>query len=128
MLLKVYSIRDAKTEAYSNPFYAHNRQAAVRLFETACNDPAVEISKYPDDFALFEIGVFDDAAGLILSEIQPVRVIGANELKRPDEAIHSVDMLKLSNDFNTLRQAVSNAMLAMSKPAPVQVVEKKGWF
>ena len=128
MFLKAYTIRDAKTEAFSNPFYAPNRPAGVRLFDGIVNDPSSTIYANPEDFALFEIGVFDDGVGLVTSELQPVHVINALDVKRDAEAYHSDDMTKLSKDIVALRNAVSNAMLQMSRPPVQEAPVKKSWW
>lgn len=129
MLLSIFTIRDAITECYSNPFYAHNKQAAVRLFDTLVNDPSTEVNKSPSDYALFELGVWDDNAGSISMLPQPLRVISGVEVKRADEEVAAADLAKLNASFKQLSNAVSQAMLSMQRPVSNDVVPaKKGWF
>lgn len=64
MKLLVFSIYDAKTLVYSQPFYMTSRGAALRSFQELCEDTKTTINKHPSDFSLVEIGTFDDADGV----------------------------------------------------------------
>lgn len=63
MLHKVFTVYDAKTEAYLPPFYSISVGQAERSFSDACNDSSHEFHKHAEDFTLFQIGEFDDAKG-----------------------------------------------------------------
>ena len=68
MLLKMYSLYDSKTEAYIAPFYSKAKGDAIRQVTQIVNDPNSkhDFGKYPEDFTLFEVGVFDDTTGMIM--------------------------------------------------------------
>lgn len=74
--LKAFSIRDAKAEYFSRPLFAPTSGMAVRSFGDAVADPSHEMNHHPEDYALFEIGEFDEATG-VLTGMQPVMIIGA---------------------------------------------------
>ena len=63
--LNVFSIYDKKAQAYFNPFYFHYKGEALRSFETEVNNPQSPLSKYPADFALYRLGVFNSTTGCI---------------------------------------------------------------
>lgn len=66
MKKRMYSILDKTAGAYLNPFHCINDGDAVRLFTTFVNDgegKASNIYRYPEQFALFYVGVFDDGLG-----------------------------------------------------------------
>lgn len=63
MLLNVYSIRDAKAETFSLPFYQHNDGLAERNFRNLVNEPNSHVNKNPEDFDLYHLGSFDDNVG-----------------------------------------------------------------
>nr|QJB20120.1 MAG: nonstructural protein [Microvirus sp.] len=65
MELNVYSVLDLKTKAFTTPFYAKTRGEAIRSFTTAVNEGQKDNMwhKYPEDFALYEIGTWDDNLG-----------------------------------------------------------------
>lgn len=59
MMLLVFSVFDAKAEAFLRPFFAETRGLALRSFRDAANDPTSAMSKHSADYTLFRIGVFD---------------------------------------------------------------------
>jgi hypothetical protein len=61
MILKVYTVYDSKAEAFLQPFFSQSKGVAIRSFQEAVRDEKSNISKYPEDFTLFELGEYDDA-------------------------------------------------------------------
>ncbi len=66
MLHRVFTVYDAKAEAFLQPFYAKTKGLAVRAFAQAANSGDHDFNKYATDYALFEIGEFDDSTGVIV--------------------------------------------------------------
>lgn len=64
--MKVLTVYDSKAEAYLPPFYMRTTAEAIRAYEATCNDPESNMSRYPGDYTLFEIGEWDDEKGHIL--------------------------------------------------------------
>ena len=60
MIYKIFSVYDSKAQIYTNPFYQHNQQMAMRTFSDAINHPEHQFARNPEDYTLFEVGVFDD--------------------------------------------------------------------
>jgi len=75
MKISVFSIYDTKTEAYAQPFYMQTKGAAIRAFTELANNAEHQIGKYPSDYALFELGTFDDTSGVLTSHPVPTSVI-----------------------------------------------------
>lgn len=67
MELKVFSIRDAKAEVYNQPFFKKSHGEAERDFQELVKDEKSWISKYPEDFDLYFVGIYDDQTGLFKS-------------------------------------------------------------
>lgn len=83
MIVKIFSIRDAKAEAYMQPFMMQTRGQAIRSFGDHARDVSSQVSKHPEDYALFEIGEFDDNAGIIKPNLTPIHIADADsELQR----------------------------------------------
>ena len=61
MQLKIFTVYDAKVEAYLQPFYMQSKGAAIRAITECLNDPKHQFAKYPADYTLFEIGSWDDS-------------------------------------------------------------------
>lgn len=68
MKLKLFVVYDSKTEAYGVPFFRDFTANALREWsEVASNksDKQNQISKFPADFTLFEIGSYDQESGIV---------------------------------------------------------------
>lgn len=65
MLSKIFSIHDAKANAFLSPFFAVTPGLAERSVIDSVNDPQHPFARYTADYTLFEIGEYDDATGII---------------------------------------------------------------
>lgn len=72
MKLKIYTVYDAKVEAFLTPFFCRTDPEACRLFADAARSVDHSFAKHPEDFALFRIGEFDDAGASIEVGLAPV--------------------------------------------------------
>ena len=63
MILKMFSILDAKVGTYSPPFYMPTVAAGLRAFADVASTPDNNIGKHPEDYSLFQIGEYDDSIG-----------------------------------------------------------------
>lgn len=84
MIVKVFSVFDAKMATFDQPFYMLNEAAAIRAFSDAVNDtsgqgPYAKVARHPEDYSLFSIGVFDDVLGTIVCD-KPVSLVTAASL------------------------------------------------
>lgn len=79
MLAIGFAIYDTKSESFGQPFFTHNRASAMRGIRLQLQqDSNSMIAKFPSDFALFEIGSFDEEHGLL--EGNKAFVINVSEL------------------------------------------------
>jgi len=85
MEMKIYSVYDSKTEAFLQPFFMQAKGQAIRAFSELANDEKHQFGKYPEDFTLFEIGLFDDQKGSIVTHSTPVSVGLAIEFVRLEQ-------------------------------------------
>lgn len=63
MLLKAFSIRDAKGEFFGNPFFQGTHGEAERVFRQAVNDVKTSLNQFPEDYDLYYVGEFDNHTG-----------------------------------------------------------------
>lgn len=77
--LKVFSVYDAKIEAYARPFFMQTQGQALRGFIDVVNDASTELSKHPEDFTLFLLGDYDEATGQFENQHVPVAIAQALE-------------------------------------------------
>lgn len=85
MLLKVFSVLDSKIGAFGVPFVAVSGPAAQRLLSVTVRDGESLLSRFPEDYALYEIGNFDDQTGELCPCV-PVSVCSCVQLK---EVVHA---------------------------------------
>lgn len=76
-----YSVYDSKAKVFSNPFTSVNHLTATRDFNRAANDPSSDISKFPEDYTLYEIGSFDDVLGILVPHENPTNLGMAIQFK-----------------------------------------------
>lgn len=85
MLQKMFSIFDVKAKAFGVPFFAFNAALAQRSVAAAVRAGESTLAKFPEDFVLYEVGVFDDATGAVES-VTPSAVCNLVSLR---EVVHA---------------------------------------
>lgn len=68
MIKNLYAVFDKKAEVFCQPYVSQNDSTAIRDFEHAATDDHMDIGRYPADFDLYFLGVFDDQLGTISTE------------------------------------------------------------
>lgn len=65
--MKIYTIHDRKAEVYAVPYFAQTDVHALRMFTAAVNnnDPNNMLYQHAEDFALVEIGSYNERTGQI---------------------------------------------------------------
>lgn len=79
--LIVYAVFDSKISTYAQPFFMRTKGEALRGWQEVANDPKTQISKYPGDFALMELGTYDESTGQFENHRAPVNCGLAIEYK-----------------------------------------------
>lgn len=80
MKMQMLAIRDAKAEAYMQPFFAQSIGAAERSFGDLARDPKEPCGQHPEDYAMFWLGEFDALTGMVSVKEQPVMICQAINL------------------------------------------------
>lgn len=80
MQLKMYSIRDSKTEIFNNPFFNHSHGEAERNFRDLVNDEKSMLFKYPEDYDLYYMGEYETTTGKISPIDSPAHMMKAVNL------------------------------------------------
>jgi len=73
---EVFSVFDLKAGLYGLPFFMQNQALATRSFHQLAADSGSSVARYPGDFELRGLGVFDDVTGELVS-IDPVTIVTA---------------------------------------------------
>ena len=77
--MKCFSVFDTKAYVFGVPFFALTVGVASRLFADLVADFQCTVNRYPADFALYEIGDFNETSGLFISLDRPTHVCNASE-------------------------------------------------
>lgn len=67
MEVKIFSLYDLKAQVFTTPFFMIHTGQAVRACIDLGTDQRTTVGRYPNDFTLYQIGVFDDQTGTITS-------------------------------------------------------------
>jgi hypothetical protein len=72
--LRLYSIFDSGVSAYLRPFWSDHKENAIRSFRQLVNDvsdPNNMVHNHPDQFVLFELGIFSNTTGVFTAHSSP---------------------------------------------------------
>lgn len=89
--MKLFSVLDAKTGGFSNPFCGLTNESAIREFSDAVNDernPNNQWARHPEDFVLYCIGDFDSDTAAVKPMLAVESLVNASALralKRPEQ-------------------------------------------
>lgn len=83
MTYKIFSIRDAKSETFNPPFFQPTHGEAERNFRQACMDPQTMFHKFPEDFDLYYLGMYESNDGKFAVLDTPQHMIKAIDVKGP---------------------------------------------
>ena len=69
MILTIVAVKDRAADAFMRPFFVPTPNMAIRSFMDEVNRDSSDnqLFVHPDDFDLYEIGIFDDSTGRITS-------------------------------------------------------------
>lgn len=79
--MKLFTIYDSAAKAFNDPFPLRHVNEAKRGFLGEINNPDSLIGKYPEDYALYECGEFNNNSGEFVTPDYPIKVCSALELK-----------------------------------------------
>ena len=81
MKQKIYSIRDAKAEYFTQPFFKKTHGEAERDFTQLVNDDKSSIAQFPEDFDLYYLGDYDTENGKMTPIDTPQHIIKAVQIR-----------------------------------------------
>lgn len=86
MVHKIFTIRDAKGEFYTQPFIKKTHGEAERDFRMLVNDEKSQINQFPEDYDLYYLGTFDDESGKMETSAPTHLIAARNLLKDANKA------------------------------------------
>jgi hypothetical protein len=73
----IVAVYDKKAQFFDKPVLTQNQETAIRMITTTVTNPdaqGLQMVKTPEDFALYELGTFDDNRGFIDAENSPIHI------------------------------------------------------
>lgn len=86
MITILCSVRDSAVNAFMQPIFVRAVGEAVRSFADEVNRPESPMFKHPDDYELYEIGVFDDSNGSVTMLPEPRSLARGKDFKEVSNA------------------------------------------
>lgn len=85
------AVRDAKSEMFGAPMFMNTIGEAIRSFDDGVNraDENSLLHTHPEDFALFQLGSYEDTNGTF-EIIVPKMLVQGNEVKKSINKISKV--------------------------------------
>lgn len=81
MELKMFSIFDSAVKTFHPPWFKPNLQHAIHDFKQIINDNRTNLYRFPHDYDLYYLGVYDDTTGKMSTLDSPEHVQKAVSLK-----------------------------------------------
>jgi hypothetical protein len=83
MISVIVSVKDSAAEAFGRPMYLQSLGVAIRSFTDEVNreDKDNQLFNHPDDFDLYELGVFDDSLGRYELRENPTVIVRGKDVK-----------------------------------------------
>lgn len=75
----LFAIYDQAAKVYMRPYPAPSTGEAIRDFIDQVNEKGTPLNKHPEDYSLWEVGVFDDQDATITSANPPKCLVKAHE-------------------------------------------------
>ncbi|QXP07914.1 MAG: nonstructural protein [Arizlama microvirus] len=83
MRIKMFSIRDLQLSIFTSPMFLNSEIQAVRQIYMAMNNhPDNQLTQFPENFQLVELGEFDDTTGRFETYDVPKLIITAEGILR----------------------------------------------
>ena len=92
-ILELYCIRDVKINRFMPPFFAKNREDAIRQVSNIVNYVPSLINKFPADYELYFCGRFQEDTGFI-SDVEMSENLGILSVYKKDDTVAYDDLKK----------------------------------
>lgn len=78
--MRVFSLYDVKSECYLPVMCQETRGQAIRQISDVISDGRTQVSRYPEDFKLYELGEFDNKSGELKAMVPPAFVVSVVDI------------------------------------------------
>jgi len=83
-ILIVVSVKDRAADAFMRPFFVPRAEMAIRSFTDEVNRAAADnpIYQHPEDYDLYELGIFDEDSGQLDPNEQLKLLVRGQDVKK----------------------------------------------
>lgn len=76
MIYKIIAVRDRAIDVFGQPAFTASTGGAIRSFgdEIKRKDDNNQLNKHPEDFDLYELGIYDDQTGQFTQDGPPKQI------------------------------------------------------
>jgi hypothetical protein len=99
--LKIFTVLDAKADAYITPFFLPQIEQAVRTFGMSCSDEGHTFGCYPQDFQLYHVGDFDVVTGEF-NIISPKMLITGLEARKAFKRDYAIEQEEVDIELKSV--------------------------
>lgn len=107
MNLKIYAIFDKLQNTFHTPMFQHNDGTLIRVMTQAVNDKESFLYKSPQDYAVYEVGQWDDVGTLVGMENNR-KVIEMLELVDKERRVEESELEKINTNLKQMRAVVDS--------------------
>ncbi len=75
MIRRVFTVYDNKAEMFMTPFFEITKGQAIRAFQDVTHNKDHAFNRHPDDYALFDLGTYDDNSGQFTNNKVPLLLL-----------------------------------------------------
>lgn len=83
------SVYDKKADTYAPCYCIANKHIAIRSFENLVKNGDSDVSKFPEDFALMEVGSFAEDTGIVENIVPNILVNATDFIMKKEDERHS---------------------------------------
>lgn len=91
-----FAVYDEKTKCHLQPFFLNTLAEAIRAITDVVNQKGHNFNLHPQDYTLFQIGIFNQETGIFTSEYQVID----NLVKYKKSPLVDLDLLEALELFN----------------------------
>lgn len=88
-MFKLYALMDRKAGRFLKPNPAHTDAEVERSLVMAMRQGGNSVADFPEDYSLYEVGVFDDNEGIVTPTIPPRHILNVSSLASLSKAVQN---------------------------------------
>ena len=101
MIHFIVAVHDRQLDTFMRPFTAQSVGQALRSFKDETNREGSELRAHPEDYALYQLGTFNEQTGQVTSLDKPLQLALASNLVSQAVSQAEANNVRSLGKFNT---------------------------